>query len=61
MNKVKAKNTKDIVEHINNNKNKLEQKQQLSIIKNKKFLDLTQEDKDNLLKLLFIRAGFISE
>jgi len=56
---VRAKNTKDIPGLNESRQEKADLVIQLSSFKDKVFSDLTQADKDFLLKLLFERAGFI--
>jgi hypothetical protein len=59
MSKVRAKNTKDIPGLVESRQKQINLNDKLGMLKIKSFSDLTQDDKDFLLKLLFERAGFI--
>jgi len=59
MSRVRAKNTKDIPGLVESRQKQIDLNNKFGSIKAKSFSDLTQDDKDYLLKLLFERAGFI--
>jgi len=57
--RTRAKNTKDIPGLVESRQKQSDLNDKLAMFKTKSFSDLTQYDKDFLLKLLFERAGLI--